>query len=54
MNSAYTEYEAAVIAEIIHRTGWTEEQARNVSADLYDCIEDGLTPSDAAYELLRG
>lgn len=49
----YEEYEAAVVAEIIRQTGWTEKEARNMAADLQDFIEDDMSPSDAAQELLR-
>ena len=46
-------YRSAVIDEIVHRTGWTEREAANtVGDDLTDMMEDGLTPADAASEIL--
>lgn len=46
------EYTAAVASEIARQTGWTEQEAHNMVADLDDMRADGLTPSDAATEIL--
>jgi hypothetical protein len=50
-----TEYLTAVAAEIARRTGWTEQQSRNMAGDeaaLADAIADEMTPADAASEIL--
>jgi len=49
------EYHAAVVAEVVRQTRWTEQEARNVTgsvADMEALMEDGYTPADAASEIL--
>lgn len=49
------DYHAAVVAEMVRQTGWPEPEARNMVGapdDLKDSLGDGLTPCDAAHEIL--
>ena len=47
----YEQFEAAVIADIVRQTGWTERQAQNMAGDLQEFIDDGLSPADAVSEI---
>jgi hypothetical protein len=53
MEMTYEEYEAAVVAEIVRWTGWSEREARNMAADLGDFIEDDMSVADTVDVLLH-
>lgn len=48
----YQEHSDAVVVSLRRQTGWTEQEARNVSMDLDDFIAEELTPEDAVSELI--
>ena len=47
------EYQAAVVAELIRQLGCTPEEAVSEAGDVSDMQDDGLSPEDAASEIIE-
>ena len=48
----YEKYRAAVVADIVRQTGWTSEEASDITGDIEEMQTEGLDPDEAAGEIL--
>lgn len=53
LGMTYAEYRAAVVAEIMRQTAWPEADASNVAGDVDEGQAEGLSPAEAASEILH-